>query len=324
MARAPARPPRRAGASSSAPSLPTEATTAASASSAPVAPATIVVSVASPTARSRPAWLSVILCGRNTIIGPSWRAAAEGSALTAATAARESCCSLLKPCFEVGRDLLVDPHHVGSPRRLRSQRPELPVIEFGQLAVGPGEGPLGGRMGLHAPEMPGIAPQHGTDRGGDDRHGHSPAPLGGHLGPSEALGQVVGGVEGDGGDPPGAVVLAPSQRPAGGQTHVMVGHDDGDRGERVAALGPCHSRRQRLVGGRAVGRGHQINSHDRTLERPCDIGGTARLGPRASVVRPHPRSKLMPKLPDEANSRRQFRTSVRCRRELRLGGGGLK
>ena len=97
VARAWARPPRRAGASSSAPSLPTEATTAASASSAPVAPATIVVPVASPTARSRPAWLSVILCGRNTIIGPSWRAAAEGSARTAATAACESCCSLLKP-----------------------------------------------------------------------------------------------------------------------------------------------------------------------------------------------------------------------------------
>ena len=91
-------------------------------------------------------------------------------------------------CFEAGRDLAVDPHHVGGPRRLRSQRPQLPVLKFGQLAVGSGEGPLGGRMGLHAPEMPRIAPQHGADRGGDDCHGHSPAPLRGHLGPSEALG----------------------------------------------------------------------------------------------------------------------------------------
>ena len=30
-------------------------------------------------------------------------------------------------CFEVGRDLSVDPHHVGSPRRLRRECPELPV-----------------------------------------------------------------------------------------------------------------------------------------------------------------------------------------------------
>ena len=93
--------------------------------------------------------------------------------------------------------------------------------------------------------------------------GRRPAPA--SAGGAEQLGQAVGGEEGDGGHARRrrrrtGPSVPDGQEPPGGHADVVGGHDDGDRRQRVAALGGATARPQRLGRLRRPYRTHSILS----------------------------------------------------------------
>jgi hypothetical protein len=160
--------------------------------------------------------------------------------------------------------LAEQPHHVGRPGAGGGQAVERARRQVGQLTRRRDQRFLGGRVLGHGAEHAGLVAQGAAERGGDDRVRHGPAPRRRQGGSAQQLGQPERREERDADDARAPTAHRPPgrcQRPPGGDAHVVGGHDDRDRGERLVGLGQCDDARQGVEGRGSVCRPHELNRH---------------------------------------------------------------
>ncbi len=164
------------------------------------------------------------------------------------------------------------PHDVVRAATGPGQRRQRVGRQVAQLGVRGHQRLLGGGVGRDRGEHAGLFGEGATEGGGDDGGGDRASPGGGERAGPEQLGQPVGGGERDGGDAraPGAQLAERTarQQPAGGDAHVVGGHDHRDRRQGVPRLGLGDRLAQRLERRAAVGGGEDLEGH----------GGQARQG----------------------------------------------
>jgi hypothetical protein len=160
---------------------------------------------------------------------------------------------------------LVEADDVVRPAAVAGQGEESVLAHVGQLGEGGDQRGLGGGVLGDRTEDARVVPQGPAQRGGDDRRRHRAATGRGQRWGPEQLGQPISGEERHGRHPgPGARPQPPGgQDPSGGHADVVAGHDDADRGQRIAALGGGYGGAQPLQRGTAVGSRQDLEGHSR-------------------------------------------------------------